>query len=199
MPGSPRGINTASLALTGASGVRVGVEVAKALHDAGVTIKGIILTQGAIDVARYEDGLTESRLKSLLEGYGPVYMEDEFNSPLASSSNQPDAMAIVPASMKTVAALASGYSSNLVARAALAVLRLGRRLVVAPRETPVGVIELENMARLARAGAVIVPLCMGYYTRPETIDDVTRFLAGKVLDALGVENDLYRRWMGVGD
>ncbi|MCE4601394.1 MAG: UbiX family flavin prenyltransferase [Desulfurococcales archaeon] len=196
MPGSPRGINTVSLALTGASGVRVGVEAAKALHNAGVTIKGIILTRGAIDVARYEDGLSESQLKSLLEGYGPVYREDEFNSPLASSSNQPDAMAIVPASMKTVAALASGYSNNLVTRAALAILRLGRRLVVAPRETPVGVIELENMARLARAGAVIVPLCMGYYTRPETIDDVTRFLAGKVLDALGVENDLYRRWRG---
>ncbi len=97
--------------------------------------------------------------------------------------------------MKTVATLAAGISSNLVTRAALAILRLGRRLVVAPRETPLGVIELENMTRLARAGAIMVPLCAGFYHRPRTVGDMIDFLAGKVLDALGVTcHNLYRRW-----
>lgn len=189
-------MKSVSLAITGASAVRVGVAVARALHEYGVEVAGIIVSRGAYQVARYEDNLSPEELRSTLESYGPVYDESDLTSPLASSSSQPDAMAIVPASMKTVAALASGYSGNLVVRAALSILRLGRRLVVAPRETPLGVIELENLARIARAGAVVVPLCVAFYNKPRSLDDVVSFLAGKVLDALGVPNDLYRRWRG---
>ncbi len=186
-----------SFAITGASGVRVGLVAVEAASRAGARIVGIIVTRGALAVARHEEGLDPDSLLESLSRYGPVYMEDDFTSPLASSSSQPDAMAIVPASMKTVALLANGVASNLVARAGLAILRLGRRLVIAPRETPLGLIELENMARLARAGAVISPLCVGYYHKPRSLEDVTRFLAGKVLDSLGIENHgLYERWRG---
>jgi 4-hydroxy-3-polyprenylbenzoate decarboxylase len=194
MPGNPWTPRTVSIAITGASGVVVGLRVLEELTRLGIEVKGVIVTRGALEVARFEEGLEPGEFNGRVEGIAPLYSEDDFSSPLASSSNQPDAMAIVPASMKTVAAIASGYSSNLVSRAALAILRLGRRLVVAPRETPVGAIELENMLRLARTGAVIVPLCMGYYTKPRTVEDVTRFLAGKVLDALGVSHSLYKRW-----
>ncbi len=197
MQRDPRGVNSVAIAITGASGVRIGVEVVRALSEAGVEIKGIIISRGAYAVAKYEEEIEAEELRRQLSEFGPVYSDDDFSSPLASSSNQPDAMAVVPASMKTIAGIANGYSDNLVVRAALSILRLGRRLVVAPRETPMGVIELENLVRLARAGALIVPLCVAYYHKPRTIDDITRFLAGKVLDALGIENSLYKRWSGV--
>lgn len=183
-----------SVAITGASGVRVGVEVVRALAASGVSLAGVIVSRGAYEVARREDGLEPGEMRGMLEAYAPVYGDRDYSSPLASSSSQPDAMAVVPASMKTVAGIASGYGASLAVRAALSILRLGRRLVVAPRETPMGAIELENLARIARVGAVVVPLCVAYYIKPETVDDITRFLAGKVLDALGVDNNLYRRW-----
>jgi len=189
------GVRRVSFALTGASGVRVGLVAVEAARRAGAEIAGIIVTRGALEVARHEEDIEPETLLARLEKLGPVYVEDDFTSPLASSSNQPDAMAVVPASMKTVAMIASGLSSNLVARAALAMLRLGRRLVIAPRETPVGVVELENMLRVARAGAVVVPLCAGFYHKPQSVDDIVAFLAGKVLDGLGLESHgLYNRW-----
>jgi len=194
MRGNPRAPQSVSLAITGASGVIVGLRVLEELSRLGVEVKGVIVTRGALEVARHEEGLSREAFIELLARHARVYMEDDFSSPLASSSNQPEAMAVVPASMKTVASIAYGYASNLASRAALAILRLGRRLVVAPRETPVGVVELEAMLRLARAGAVMVPLCVAYYTRPRSVDDITMFLAGKVLDALEVEHSLYKRW-----
>jgi len=195
MSTSSRGPRRVAFAITGASGIRVGLRAVEAAARIGVEIVGVIITRGAVEVARHEEGLSRDELVAHVEKYAPLYWEDDFTSPLASSSNQPDAMAIVPASMKTVAMIAHGISSNLAVRAALAVLRLGRRLVVAPRETPVGIVELENMLRVARAGAVVVPLCVGYYHKPESVEDITRFLAGKVLDGLGLEeHGLYRRW-----
>ncbi len=191
---APRSV---SVAVTGASGFRVALRVVQTLHDAGVEIRGVIVTRGALLVAKYEEGLDEEEALREFSVYARVYGEEDFASPLASSSNQPDAMAVVPASMKTVAAIANGYSSNLVSRAALAILRLGRRLVVAPRETPLGVAELRNLLDLAMAGAVIVPLCLGFYHKPRSVEDLVDFAAGKVLDALGVEgHGLYKKWGG---
>ncbi len=191
MPCRPESV---SVAITGASGVRVGLRVVEALAESGVRVEGVILTRSALEVARVEEGLEPGELRARLSRHSKVYDEDDFNSPLASSSSQPDAMAIVPASTKTVALIAHGIASNLVARAALAILRLRRRLVVAPRETPLGVAELENLLKLARMGAVVAPLTPGFYVRPKSVDDIVNFLAGKVLDALGVSNSLYRRW-----
>ncbi len=185
-----------SIAVTGSSGIRVAVRVLEGLAGAGVDIAGIIVTRGALEVARHEEGLSRDEFIGVLSSYGSVYMEDDFTSPLASSSSQPDAMAIVPASMKTVGLIASGIPSNLVSRAAMAMLRLGRRLVVAPRETPLGVLELRNLLRLAEAGAIIVPLTLAFYHSPRSVDDMVGFAAGKVLDAMGVEASLYRRWGG---
>jgi len=196
MRGCSRAPRSVSIAITGASGVIVGLKVLEALRDLEVDVKGVIVTRSAVKVAEYEEAITQSELESSISKIAPLYYEDELDSPLASSSNQPEAMAIVPASMKTVASIANGLSGNLVARAALSILRLGRKLVVAPRETPIGVIEIENMLKLAKAGAIIVPLCVAYYTNPKTINDITMFLAGKVLDALGFEHNLYKRWEG---
>ena len=186
----------ASIAVTGSSGVKIALKVLEGLSEAGVEVLGVIVTRGAIQVARLEEGLGEEEFLSSLSTYSKVYMEDDMTSPLASSSSQPDAMAIVPASMKTVGLLASGIPSNLVVRAAMAMLRLGRRLVVAPRETPLGVLELRNLLRIAEAGGLVVPLTLAFYSKPRSIDDMVGFAAGKVLDAMGVESSLYRRWKG---
>ena len=185
-----------SLAITGSSGVRVALRVLEALSSSGVEVYGVIVTRGAYEVARYEEGLEPGELRQALEKYSAVYEENDFTSPLASSSNQPEAMAIVPASMKTVGLLANGIPSNLVTRAALAILRLGRRLVVAPRETPLGVAELRNLLAIAEMGGLVVPLTLAFYNKPKSLDDAIDFAAGKVLDALGVETRLYRRWSG---
>jgi len=193
VPGGPARV---SLALTGSSGLRVAFRVLEALKEAGVDVVGVIVTRGAYEVARYEEGLSPEKLRALLERYSTVYGEDDFSSPLASSSSQPDAMAIVPASMKTVGLIANGIPLNLVARAALAVLRLRRRLVVAPRETPLGVAELRNLLSIAEMGGLVVPLTIAFYSKPASIDDIVDFAAGKVLDALGVETGIYRRWRG---
>lgn len=152
------------------------------------------MTRGALEVAKHEEGLDEPQAIEMLARYAPIYMEDDFTSPLASSSSQPDAMIIVPASMKTIGLLAHGIPSNLVTRAALAVLRLGRRLVVAPRETPLGVAELRNLLSLAEMGALIVPMTLAFYNKPSSLDDAIDFVVGKILDSLGIEAGIYKRW-----
>jgi 4-hydroxy-3-polyprenylbenzoate decarboxylase len=119
---------------------------------------------------------------------------EEFAAPIASSSRAPEAMVVAPCSMKTLSAVAHGYADDLIVRVAGIMLRLGRPLVLMPRETPLSLPAIENM-RLARlAGAVILPPVVAYYPHPQTIDEVTDFFVGKVLDVLGLEHGLYRRW-----
>ena len=184
---------TVALAVTGASGVGIAPRLAEALASCA-RLRGVIVTRGALEVARHELGVEPGEFRALLARHAPVYDEHDYTSPLASSSNQPDALVVAPASTKTVALIAQGVASNLVARSALAVLRLGRRLVIAPRETPLGVLELENLLRVARAGAVVVPLCPGYYHKPRSLQDLEAFMVGKILDALGCPHRLYKRW-----
>jgi len=188
--------SSVSVAITGASGVRYGIRLLEALGKLKVNVSGIIVSRSAELVAQAEEDMSEGELTRLASRYGPVYGEDDMLSPLASSSSQPDCMAIVPASMKTVALIANGIEMNLVARAALSILRLRRPLVVAFREAPLGVAELRNLLSLAEMGAIVVPLAPGFYSRPRSIDDMINFMVGKVLDALGVGNDLYARWRG---
>jgi len=124
------------------------------------------------------------------------YRADDWGSPLASSSFPVDAMVVIPCSMKTLAGIANGYTDNLILRVADNVLRMGRRLVVVPRETPLSLADIENMRRVKLAGGIVLPPVMAYYYRPQTVDEVTDFFVGKVLDVLGIEHDLYTRWQG---
>ncbi|MCE4603490.1 MAG: UbiX family flavin prenyltransferase [Aeropyrum sp.] len=192
MPCRPKSL---SLAITGSSGIRVALRLLEVASRES-EIRGIILTRGALNVAKYEEGVSEEDLLERLKSFGRVYMEDDMSSPLASSSNQPDAMAIVPASMKTVGLIARGIPTTLPARAALAILRLGRPLAVSPRETPLGLAELENLLALARMGARIVPMTLAFYNRPSSLEDAVDFVVGKILDSLGIETRVYRRWEG---
>ena len=175
------------VAVTGASGT---VLAERLLENLKGHETHLIVSSGAAEVADHE-GVD---IKALGKLASKVHGERDMHSPLASSSNILDAMVVVPCSMKTLSAIANGYADNLITRAAENVLKLGGRLIVAPRDTPLTLAAIENMRRLKLAGAVILPPNVAYYSGPKTIDDVTDFITGKILDALRIDHVLYRRW-----
>lgn len=118
----------------------------------------------------------------------------DYSSGIASGSFLTGGMVICPCSMGTLASIAQGLSSNLIHRAADVHLKERRKLIVVPRETPLGSIQLENMKRLADAGAVVLPAMPGFYHQPLTIHDLVDFVVGRICDQLGLEVDLTRRW-----
>ncbi len=124
----------------------------------------------------------------------PVWGVRDYKAPFASGSAGWHAMVIVPCSMGTVARVAHGISDTLLTRAADVMLKERRTLVVVPRETPLSVVHLENLAQLARAGAVILPAMPSFYSRPASLEDAIDTVVGRILDHLGVEHTLLHRW-----
>ncbi len=195
---------TICVAFTGASGMPYGVRLLECLLAAGCRVQ-LLYSQVAQIVCRQEMGLelparASAALVSLRERYGglpgklEVYGREEWFAPVASGSNPPDAMVVCPCSMGTLAAIAQGLASKLIERAADVVLKEGRKLILVPRETPLSVIHLENMLRLARAGAVILPPNPGYYHHPQRVEDLVDFVVARILDQLHVPHALMQRW-----
>lgn len=177
------------IAVTGASGMIYPLNLLEAASSHGVETH-LIVSEAAKKVAKYEIGGVE-KLEALADH---TYAPGDLEAPLASGSFRVDGMVIVPCSMKTIGALANGYASNLVARAADVQLKERRPLILVPRETPLNSIHLENMLKLSKVGAVILPAMPGLYHNPETINDLASFISGKILDQLHIENHLYKRW-----
>jgi len=195
---------TLCLAFTGASGLPYGVRLLECLLAAGCRVQ-LLYSQAAQIVARQEMGLdlpsrpgeVEAHFRSRfahLPGSLKVYGREEWFAPVASGSNPPDAMVVCPCSMGTLAAIAQGLSDNLIERAADVVLKERRTLVLVPRETPFSAIHLENMLRLARAGAVILPPNPGFYHHPQSVEDLVDFVVARILDQVGVPHQLMARW-----
>lgn len=196
---------TICLALTGASGMPYGLRLLDCLLAAGCRVQ-LLYSQAGQVVARQEMDLdlssrpAEARaaLLARLPAADPellaVYGREEWFAPLASGSNPPDAMVVCPCSMGTLAAIAQGLATNLIGRAADVVLKEGRKLVLVPRETPLSAIHLENMLRLARAGAVILPPSPGYYHHPQAVGDLVDFVVARILDQLAVPHTLIQPW-----
>ena len=197
---------TICLALTGASGMPYGLRLLHCLLAAGCRVQ-LLYSQAAQVVARQEMDLElpsrpadarNALLARLPSAVNPenlqIYGREEWFAPVASGSNPPEAMVICPCSMGTLAAIAQGLADNLIERAADVVLKEGRKLVLVPRETPFSVIHLENMLRLARAGASIVPPSPGFYNHPQTVADIVDFVVARVLDQVGVPHTLMQRW-----
>jgi 4-hydroxy-3-polyprenylbenzoate decarboxylase len=196
---------TVCLALTGASGMPYGLRLLECLLAAGCRVQ-LLYSQAAQIVARQEmDFELPSRpadaraaLLARLQPADPdllaVYGREEWFAPVASGSNPPDAMVVCPCTMGTLAAIAQGLASNLIGRAADVVLKEGRKLVLVPRETPFSAIHLENMLRLSRAGAVILPPSPGFYHHPQQVQDLVDFVVARILDQLRVPHQLMQRW-----
>jgi len=119
---------------------------------------------------------------------------DDLFAPIASGSFLTSGMVVVPCSMKTLAGIATGFANNLLLRSADVCLKERRPLVLVTRESPLSLIHIENMRRVTRAGAVVLPPVLTMYARPASIDDVVDQITGKVLDALGIDGDVRRRW-----
>lgn len=194
-----------ALAITGASGAVYGLRVAEELLRSGARVSMLISGAG-FAVLKQEcgekwggtDQEVEAQLRERL-GHADrlrYYGQNDFFAPIASGSNPPDAMLVVPCSMGTLSRVANGNSGNLLERAADVMLKEGRPLVLVPRETPLNAIHLEHMLKLARLGVRIVPAMPGYYHGPKTMEDLVDFVVGKVLDSLQVEHGLFKRWGG---
>ena len=195
---------TVCLAFTGASGMPYGIRLLECLLEAGCHVQ-LLYSQVAQVVAKQEMDLdlparaaeaqTHFRERyAALPGKLDVYGREEWFAPVASGSNAPDAMVVCPCTMGTLASIAQGLGSNLIERAADVVLKEGRKLVLVPRETPFSAIHLENMLRLSRAGAVILPPNPGFYHHPKNIEALVDFVVARILDQLGVPHALVARW-----
>ena len=193
-----------TLAFTGASGMQYGLRLLDCLLRAEKTV-WLTLSQAAYVVASQECDLSvPSQPKAaqafFTERYGAqpgrlvVFGREDWMSPMASGSNPADAMVVCPCTMGTLGAIAGGLADNLIERAADVMLKERRPLILVPRETPLSTIHLENMLRLSRAGAVILPPEPGFYTRPTSVDDMIDFVVARILDQLGIPNNLMARW-----
>lgn len=179
------------LAITGASGVIYGKRLLRNLAKKEDTMIHLVVSDAGKRLV--EEELSDS-VRDLEDLADKTFDVDALDAPPASGSVVYDAMAIVPCSMSTLSKISSGISDNLITRAAAVALKESRDLLVVPRETPLSTVWLENMASLSREGVTILPAAPGFYHGPEDIDDMVNFVAGKILDNLGLENSLYDRW-----
>ncbi len=196
------------LCITGASGAVYGIRLLEELLGRDHAVD-LLVTPTAEIILEHELGvrlITAPGGRTILRGpdreiEGPLLRHlatDDLTAGPASGSSLRRDMIICPCSMGTLARIATGVSGNLVERAADCILKERGRLVLVPRETPLHSIHIENMLRLSRAGAIILPAMPGFYHGPQGVDDLVNFIVGKVLDALEIENDLYKRWDGEG-
>ena len=192
------------LGISGASGAVYGVRCASLLLSKEVDLH-IVVTRAAWEILSDEVGeskapaaLEERRrwLAAVISASRPfrLHADDDFSIPFASGSNPPDAMIVAPCSMGTVGRIASGVSSSVLTRCADVVIKERRPLALVVREAPLSVIHLENMLKLARAGADIFPACPGFYHRPESVSDMVDFVAARALSRIGVETGAFPRW-----
>ncbi len=197
-------MKTITLAITGASGLPYAMRLLECLLQSGQHVN-LVYSQAAQIVAKQELNFTlpnrpQDAEKVLAERMGQfsgefhVYGRDDWYAPMASGSNPGDAMVICPCTMSTLGKIACGISDDLIARAADVMLKEKRPLILVPRETPFSAIHLENMLRLAHAGAVILPPNPGFYHHPQSVQDIVDFVVARILDHLGVTQTLIKPW-----
>ncbi len=189
-------------AVTGASGPVVGIRVLKEL--ARTAEIHMVVSAQSFSIIRDETGInlkgrTGKDIQDKIRKYFRsnkiyYYSENDFTAPISSGSFKTDGMFVVPCSMKSLSGIANGYAYSLIERAADVIIKEGRLLLVSPREMPFSAIHLENMLKLARLGVKIAPPVPGFYHRPKNIDEIVDFVAGKILDAMGIEHEIYKRW-----
>lgn len=196
------------VAISGASGTIYGVRLLQFLLENNYKIE-LIVSKSASKVAEAEIDLKLSLNPKILkeqvlsylrnpankkEELLNVWSHDDITASISSGSYRTSAMVIIPASMGTIGAIASGTSDNLITRAADVCLKERRKLILVPREMPFSTIHLENLTKLSIAGAIVAPACPGFYHNPKNLNDVVDFVVGKVLDLIGIDHSLFKRW-----
>lgn len=185
------------VAVTGASGVVYGLRLLEVLADQKIPVELVVSDAAKIVMKEELEGRTPFSAKEM--GSDPLihlHGFHDFTAPIASGSYPTEGMVIIPCSMGTLGAIASGLSQNLIHRAADCTIKEGRKLILVPRETPLSAIHLENMLKLARLGVKIVPPMPAFYGARQTVSDIVDFVTGKVLDQMGIPHMLYPRWVG---
>jgi 4-hydroxy-3-polyprenylbenzoate decarboxylase len=176
--------------VTGASGAIYAVRLLEFFRKMNIETH-LVVTKAGEKTIKLETGINKDELVELATH---SYQVDDLTSRISSGSFYTDAMVVIPCSMKTIAGISNGYSSNLLLRAADVTLKERRPLVLVPRETPMNLIHLENLSKVARAGAIVLPAMPGFYHKPKSMDDLVNHIVGKVLDTLHLEHELYKRW-----
>lgn len=176
--------------ISGASGAIYGIRLLEELKARGIETHLIISRWGEVTIDK-ETNYTVEQVKALAS---KVYDEDNLAAAVSSGSFKNDGMVIAPCSMKTLSGIANGYAEDLLIRAADVALKERRRLILLVRETPLNPVHLENMLKLSRLDVTIMPPVPAFYSLPRTIDDMVNHTVGRVLDQLGVENQLFTRW-----
>lgn len=178
--------------ITGATGAIFGVRLLEALRAAEVETH-LVISKWGQQTIEHETGLALQQVKELAS---VCHGTGNMGATISSGSYFTDGMAIVPCSMRTLAAVAHGYGEDLVHRAADVVLKERRKLVLVPRETPLSEVHLENMLKLARQGVAIVPPMPAFYNRPQSVDDIVNHIVARVLDQFGIPAEFAKRWDG---
>ncbi len=178
--------------LTGSTSIILGIRLLQVLQELDIE-RHLIMSSAAKQVMVAE---TDYRVQDVEALASRVYGFNDPTAAVASGGMRTMGMAVIPCTMKTLGGIASGYGDNTILRAAEVTLKERRRLVLVARETPFSVIDVENMLRVSRAGAIVLPPVLPFYNRPKRLETVIDHLVGKVLDMFGIEHDLYHRWMG---
>ena len=193
-----------NLAFTGASGAQYGLRLLQCLVAAGCRVNVMVSRAAQVVIATETDfrlpgtppAMKEAfdNVAGAREGQIQVFGREEWFSPPASGSGEKAPLVVCPCSTGTLSALATGASNNLIERAGDVALKERRQLILVLREAPYSEVHLENMLKLTRMGAVIMPASPGFYHKPESIDDLVDFMVARILDHLGVEQGLVPRW-----
>lgn len=192
-----------AVAITGASGSEYGRRLLEVLCAIPNLEVHLIVSPSAVKVLKIEQGLEVDPENFRPEMLGlpaksglRFYRHDDVAAPVSSGSFRVEAMAIVPCSMGCAAAIAHGMSENLIERAADVMIKERRKLIVVPRETPLSTIHLRNLLTLSEQGVIVLPASPGFYNRPTTTAEMVDFIVARVLDHLGIEHSLMKRWGG---
>jgi flavin prenyltransferase len=194
--------HTVFVGVSGASGAPYAVRLVRALAAAGCALqlsiseRGVLVLQQELQLPSGTRAAVTAEFLELAGATAQVFMPSDLAAPPASGSSAPDAVVICPCSMSTAAHVALGATTTLMQRAADVALKERRSLVVVPRETPLTQIHLSRLLELSEAGAVIVPAMPGFYSRPQKLQDAVDHVVGKVMSALGFEQDLFPAWDG---
>ena len=178
------------VSIGGASGCIYGIRLVEELKKAGHEVH-LIVSDGGKKLLEYETGITLAELKKKAD---VSYENDDLCAGPSSGSFPLEGMIVAPCSMKTLSAIANGFSDTLTSRAASCCLKEGRRLILVVRETPLDLPGIKNMLAAKEAGAIILPAMPAFYHKPKTIADQVNFIVGKVFDQLGLAHSLFERW-----